>query len=147
AGDELGDAAFDGGFGFCGGEITDNLAAKCSGHSAEFAGGNFRKLEGHDKRRRENRLAGFFVEVDGDLDDGTGVNAKFAVDVAMDGQAMTAVATGHEGCAKRKAFYRAADRDALFRLAQSLADFFRNVYEADEPDFVNFRGEDVRNKR
>jgi len=46
--DEFGDAAFDSCFGLGRGEVTNDLAAKGSGHGSEFARGNFREFEGGD---------------------------------------------------------------------------------------------------
>jgi len=141
--DEFRYAAFDGGFGFGRGEVTDDLAAEGSGHGAEFAGGCFREFEGGGEGRRKDRFARLFVELERDFDDGAGVNAKFAVDVPVNGQAMTTVAAGDERSAQRKAFYRAADGDSFLGATKSAADLFRHIDKTNEPDFVNFSCEDV----
>ena len=141
--DEFRYAAFDGGFGFGRGEVTDDLAAEGSGHGAEFAGGCFREFEGGGEGRRKDRFARLFVELERDFDDGAGVNAKFAVDVPVNGQAMTTVAAGDERGAQWKALDSATNGDPFFGAAKSAADLFRHVDKTNEPDFINFSCEDV----
>lgn len=114
AGDKFGDAAFDGGLGFRGDEIADDLAAKGGGHGAKLGVRARRESQRDDKRRRKNGFARFFVELDGNLDDGTGINAELPVNVAMYGEAMAAVAGRNERGAQGNAFDGALNRDVAF---------------------------------
>jgi len=56
---------------------------------------------------------------------------------------MTTIAAGNERRAQRKAFDGAANGDAFFGAAESAADLFRHIDKTNEPDFVNFSGENV----
>jgi len=124
--DEFRYAAFDGGFGLGRGEVANDLAAE----------------RGHERRRKE-RFTRLFVAFERDFDDGASVNAKFAVDVTVNGQAVTTVAAGDERGAQWKALDSPTNGDPFFGAAESAADLFRNVDKTNEPDFVNFSCEDV----
>ena len=119
------------------------MAAEGGGHGAEFACGYFREFEGGDQGWRKDGFARLFVELERDFDDGASVNAKFAVDVTVNGQAMTTVAAGDERGAQRKALDSATNGDSFLGAAQSAADLFRHIDKTNEPDFVNFSCEDV----
>ena len=142
--DEFGDAALDGGFRFGRGDIANDLAAKRGGHSAKLACGDFRELEGDNQGGRENRLAGLFVEFERDFDDCAGINAQLAIDVAVNREPVAAVAARNQRGAERQTLHRAANGNALFCRTQSATDFLGNVHKTDEPEFIDFRGEDVR---
>ena len=109
----------------------------------KFARGCFREFESGDERRRKDGFARLFVEFERNFDDRAGVNAKFAVDVAVNGQTMTTVAAGDERSAQWKALDCATDGDPFFGAAKSAADLFRHIDKTNEPDFVNFSCEDV----
>src|SRR5882724_1031819 len=121
----------------------DDLAAEGGGHGAEFARGCFREFEGGHERWRKDGFARLFVAFERDFDDGAGVDAKFAVNVTVNGQAMTTVAAGDERGAQWKALDSATDGDPFLGVAKSAADLFRYIDKTNEPDFVNFSCEDV----
>lgn len=129
---------------FDGIQIADDLAAESGGHGAEFGGGNFGEFQGAEQSGRENGFAGFLVELDGDFDYCSGVDAQLAVDVAVNRKAVTAVARWNHGAAKRDGFDGTLNGNARGTRAESLRGFAGNIDKADDADFVNFSGEDAR---
>ena len=119
------------------------MAAEGGCHGAKFARGCFREFEGGHERRRKDGFARLFVAFERDFDDGASVNAKFTVDITVNGQAMTTVAAGDERGAQWKALDSATNGDSFIGAAKRAADLFRHIDKTNEPDFVNFSCEDV----
>jgi hypothetical protein len=140
---EFGDAAFEGGLLLDVGEIANDLTAQGGGHFAESSLGFGGVAESEDERGRENGFAGIFIALDGEFDDGAGVDAKFLADVTVNGEAVQTFAAGDEGGAERDAFDFALDGDVGFAVAEEFGDAGGYVDEADDADFVDLGREDV----
>jgi hypothetical protein len=141
---KFGNTALERGLLFDRNQVADDLSSQGCGHAAEGCLRARRVSQRENQKRRQDRFARIFITLDGDFDGGAGVDSQFLADVAVDGDAVASLAARNHGGAQGNSVNRAANRNVRCACGHFSRDFGRNVDVANQANFVNPAGENMK---